>query len=238
MCREWKEPSEFNRSRMHRGGIDSRCKVCKRAQSRARVAAYVSEDPATIRICSKCGESKPLAEYHTNRSKPGGYQTECKACAIARGQRHYREHADEKHAYDRQYRAINRERKQAHDRAYYQRNAAAIRLRVRQYGRRRKAEDPSRWNHLHNLRWRRRAERLKAGGSYTLAEWHALCAQYGHRCLACGSTGRLEVDHVVPVSLGGSNTIANLQPLCPDCNRAKGTKTIDYRPLPADQPQD
>ena len=40
---------------------------------------------------------------------------------------------------------------------------------------------------------------------------------------------KLTVDHIVPVSLGGKNTIDNLQPLCLTCNSKKHNKIIDYR---------
>lgn len=43
-------------------------------------------------------------------------------------------------------------------------------------------------------------------------------------CAMCGRSGvgvKLEVDHKVPVSKGGSNSLNNLQTLCFDCNRGK-----------------
>lgn len=47
----------------------------------------------------------------------------------------------------------------------------------------------------------------------------------GFRCRACGAGTmdgvRLEVDHVIAVSLGGSDQYENLQTLCFDCNRGK-----------------
>jgi 5-methylcytosine-specific restriction endonuclease McrA len=70
-----------------------------------------------------------------------------------------------------------------------------------------------------------------AAGSYTLQEWKDLCAKYDHRCLKCGRTDRpLSVDHIIPLSCGGSHRIENLQPLCRNCNSSKGTKRTDYRP--------
>lgn len=44
----------------------------------------------------------------------------------------------------------------------------------------------------------------------------------GYRCRRCGSTSRLEVDHVIPLARGGSNDPSNLQTLCFPCNRRKG----------------
>jgi|SRR5438876_2767443 len=42
------------------------------------------------------------------------------------------------------------------------------------------------------------------------------------RCTKCGSRERLEFDHIVPVSMGGSSTARNLELLCENCNRQKG----------------
>lgn len=49
----------------------------------------------------------------------------------------------------------------------------------------------------------------------------------GGACKACGSTERLEVDHIIPVSREGTDEVENLQPLCYDCNRAKSDQTMD-----------
>jgi hypothetical protein len=55
---------------------------------------------------------------------------------------------------------------------------------------------------------------------------------YGEKCLCCGSTENLTLDHINPVKLGGKNSLDNLQPLCKSCNSKKGTKSTDYRPKP------
>ena len=48
------------------------------------------------------------------------------------------------------------------------------------------------------------------------------------RCRACGFSDSLtmEIDHIVPRSLGGSNDIDNLQALCSFCNNTKANIEI------------
>jgi hypothetical protein len=49
----------------------------------------------------------------------------------------------------------------------------------------------------------------------------------GWKCKACSAIEALCVDHIIPVSKGGSDELDNLQTLCKSCNSRKGSK-IDY----------
>lgn len=51
-----------------------------------------------------------------------------------------------------------------------------------------------------------------------------LIAEAGFACVACGSSERLCIDHIMPRRRGGTNDRANLQVLCAPCNTSKGSK--------------
>lgn len=52
----------------------------------------------------------------------------------------------------------------------------------------------------------------------------ALVKRDGPSCRICKSTMQITLDHIIPTSRGGKNTLTNLQFLCLVCNNRKGNK--------------
>jgi 5-methylcytosine-specific restriction endonuclease McrA len=50
----------------------------------------------------------------------------------------------------------------------------------------------------------------------------------GHRCIRCGTSENLTLDHRIPIAKGGSDEASNLQTMCERCNFSKG----DLDPAP------
>lgn len=46
------------------------------------------------------------------------------------------------------------------------------------------------------------------------------------KCARCGSREKLEYDHIVPISKGGSNTARNIELLCEKHNRSKSNNVV------------
>jgi 5-methylcytosine-specific restriction endonuclease McrA len=76
----------------------------------------------------------------------------------------------------------------------------------------------------------RRSKHLRrsAPGSYTVEQLQARIDLYGRRCYLCGCDWdalvpkEKHIEHVIPLSRGGTNWPANLRPACGRCNRIKG----------------
>ena len=176
------------------------------------------------KVCKKCGLPKDHSEFSKTKRNKDGLQRWCKLCTSEYQAANYKKNPESK-------------KKKVQDRYYADLGASRAKERVRNAGRRI-------YHNIKSLLWKKsnpdkvnatnhtRRAKLKGGGRYTAAEWKALKEKFHHTCLRCKRKEpqiRLEPDHIIAVACGGSNTIDNIQPLCSQCNRIKGTKREDYR---------
>jgi len=75
----------------------------------------------------------------------------------------------------------------------------------------------------------RRARKRNAVGRFTAEQISSLFAKQRGRCASCKDklSNRFHRDHRMPLVLGGSNEIENIELLCSDCNLKKGCKHPD-----------
>jgi len=186
--------------------------------------------------CSACGIVKPSSQFYKKETSKDGLRGKCKEC-WAKQTREYRQHnkdsvrqwASYKHRkispeYIRQYYSKQREKILEYKRRYRQRHSEKMRKRDARY----REEHPMVRKAQYS---RRRAQERDAKGEFSFGQWKAIKRFYSPdgKCLCCGEARRLQVDHVVPLSKGGTNWPGNLQPLCKGCNLRKHTDDTDYR---------
>jgi len=70
-----------------------------------------------------------------------------------------------------------------------------------------------------------RAQRAGVEDSLTLDQWGVLLESTAWRCAWCRSDQNIQVEHMIPISRGGGNTVDNVAPFCSSCNFSKGNKT-------------
>ena len=77
---------------------------------------------------------------------------------------------------------------------------------------------------------------IRNGGFHSKGEWENLKAKYNWTCPCCKEREpflnqkykHLTKDHIIAISMGGSDNIENIQPLCHRCNSRKQAKEITY----------
>lgn len=76
----------------------------------------------------------------------------------------------------------------------------------------------------------RRSKRVGGDGEHTLDEIEFIMEMQGHKCACCGvhlDDSNKHLDHKLPLALGGSNEVKNLQWLCKFCNISKSDSHPD-----------
>lgn len=185
-----------------------------------------------MKNCTKCGQDKPLDDFHNDKSKKDGKRPNCKLChntqimdayrvdpsvRLARAKDYYEKHHDEirakANASPATLEATRKRRRENPDK-------------VREAARRWADKNKDKVREWHKVQMsRRRAQ----SGCHSVPEWRALLKQCNHKCVGCGcQPDMLERDHIIPVSQGGSDNISNIQPLCGTCNKRKGVQTINF----------
>lgn len=202
-------------ARKDSGLLRSDCKDCFKAAKNRRYWADADKARAIARKSSQKPEgpsTKGAATKVRNRAaRPELYE------AIA--MRYEAAHMDERHLARVARHAADRDEDNAAQRAWYRAN----RTRAIAASKAVIARNPERSRmYAHKTRAMRKA----APGLVTVEEWKAKWARFEGRCVYCMAPA-VELEHVIPLSRGGSNWIANLVPACFGCNRAKHGKTLD-----------
>lgn len=201
-----------------------------KAEERERRADLLARG---LYVCSQCGEVKPIDAF--DKASPssgsfGGIKPGCRACNLVYATRHRERHPDKVREASRlcerrrwaEFRDVLSAACNARKKKERQDRPDVVRARDRAYRATRRVE------HAASNRRRRYA---KMRGGLTGAQAREVFSFYGDRCLCCGATGRLAIDHVIPLSWGGPHEAHNIQPLCVPCNSSKGARrSTDYRP--------
>jgi len=245
-CLFWCSKSEFYKDRSAKDGLKTQCKKCHwEREKQHRIDdpnRLVQLKEAKLRRRDKA-LSRQREHYQENRERE-----------LAKDREAYWADPEKARQRIKDYRlTLSPEVKRQRSREAFRRNPERYRIYDRsrtpqklEYQRRNRAENPDKFREKaredrknHPERYRRndfqhylRRRALKKGCSehFTLQEWEQLCESFGNRCLRCGQEKILTVDHIVPLSKHGADTIDNIQCLCRNCNSWKRDKTIDFRP--------
>ena len=172
-----------------------------------------------MKICSKCRTSKAITDFHKDPKHKDGLRSECKECQGARIKEWNDNHKEWRKKRDAQYHRehYRKSKRAAYYRKRYQDNKERIKQQNREYRMKHKAQAVIRTAKY-------RSTKLSLEATLTNEQWEGLKLMFKNRCIYCGKrTKRLEREHIIPVSCGGSFTLQNIVPSCRSCNARKGT---------------
>jgi 5-methylcytosine-specific restriction endonuclease McrA len=166
-----------------------------------------------LKRCCKCGSVKAREDFHKDASRDDGLCRQCKEC---------------KRSYARAWNARHPERKAESSKAWYEANKARAHELALQWNcrnpegrraiqRRWRKRNPE-WvlvNRRLSMRARRRRGEAVPYGVVLLRD----------PCSYCGTPAE-QIDHIVPVSRGGSSDWDNLTAACGGCNQEKRDKPL------------
>ena len=191
-----------------------------------------------LKRCTCCGEEQPATtEYFPqDRHVKSGLSSWCRECRRKRQLSYGAAHRAEANAYFARYREQNRERLAENERLrqaaqgdrcreLHRASYARHREENRERDRLRRLE-PGRADAVRVAGQRRRARQLGASGHHTAADVAAQRTRQKGLCFWCREkVGRsYHVDHVVPLSRGGSDGPENLVIACASCNLHKSAR--------------
>lgn len=166
-----------------------------------------------MKFCKKC-------KIDTERYARG----DCKPCAKASHAAYRAINQDKVRERRKKYCAANVDKKRAANAKYIADNPEKKKERNAKY----KAENPEKCR-IHNQN--RRARKLKNGGKLSQGLAERLFKLQKGKCPCCQMPlgDDYQLDHIMPIALGGSNTDDNMQLLRKQCNNQKHAKhPIDF----------
>lgn len=148
---------------------------------------------------------------------------------------YYKNNPEKRKKYSKQYTEKNKEKIKKYKKDFYQLNKECLLKKSKEYYERNKQKNFA--------RTRRRKIKLRES-VYDLYSVEEIIELYGNICHICNeeidttlprSTGvlgwqkGLHLDHVVPISKGGTDTVSNIRPAHAICNLSKGSTILEGR---------
>ena len=170
-----------------------------------------------MKVCKKCGENKPLSEYHKKKQSKDGHESACKVCRNAERKAYYE---------------ANREKVTAQQKAYYEANREEILVANKAYHAEKYANDPEYRAQRNAAAIRRKRLLASAVQEPYLREdiferdnWTCgLCDEPIDPELRFPDSDSASIDHIIPISHGGDDTPDNVQAAHLSCNLSKGNR--------------
>ena len=200
-----KEYNEKNKVRLSLQRLEYKLEHKEEIKKRHAALNYPPDLTILEKVCSKCGEIKSIANFGKSTKQKDGYNKQCKDCLLIRNSAYQKEHPEVGRKAARKYYRIHKEEISIKLMLVYRtvvgRNKAIVAA--------------------HNRRY--------AGGIPLTKEVVSEVVNAANGvCIYCGKQiTKGHLDHVIPISKGGTNAKENLVWVCARCNLSKGDRDLE-----------
>ena len=194
-------------------------------------------DNYNTKQCSKCKRFFDMTEhfFYRNKKRKDGLQNFCKSCQKEYAKNYHketygerksnenrksREYFDKNPEYRKEYYQKNKAKQKAYAKEWYQQNKEKHRRLTNKW----RMENKEQFNIIVR-RYQHKKRSVKF--NFTENDWNAALDHFGNKCAYCGKNGKLQKEHVIPVSKNGPFIPSNVIPACASCNVSKLDKDLD-----------
>jgi hypothetical protein len=240
-CKEEKYIYDFGSRKKTKDGLRNECKKCANLQSKLskeKNKEKVSEREKQYRLNSRDKKAEYYKKYKEENKekidKKNKIYAENNKEKIKESQKKYKEKNKERIKEYRlknkelilekskEYRENNKEKESERIKEWRLKNKDRVRLKNREW----------RLNNLHVMRineQNRRSRKKFNGGKLSKGIIEKLYNEQKGLCACCGESleNGYHLDHIIPLTMGGSHSDDNAQLLTPHCNLSKGCKHPD-----------
>lgn len=193
--------------------------------------------------CRHCGNVYPSTTEYFYKDRKGkhGVGSICKQCALHKSKEWYANNLQHAKATRSKYRATHKAERQLYVKLHANNFKVYNRDSYKRHSYKRmehaklwQQSNPEKRRITYTLALhRRRARKHAAPGSHTSTDIDILYINQRGKCAYCGCdlNGKYHVDHIVPLSRGGTDYAENLALACPHCNMSKNNKLLsEWKP--------
>lgn len=169
------------------------------------------------KYCGSCKEHLTIEAFAKNRARKDGLQNYCRKCSNQATKRSISKDRSKSRERALRYKASHKEQvKAAEHSRYWNNRESEIARRLKHL-----KDNPA----LHSNNAQKRRARIANNGVFQISK-RELERLYSSKCFYCQSVQNITIDHVVPISRGGTHSIGNLVACCKPCNSSKHARFI------------
>jgi 5-methylcytosine-specific restriction endonuclease McrA len=196
----------FGREKKRKDGLKSQCKECIAAQKReywGKNKEKLYKQQLTYKKLNRAFKSDVYFKIKESKKE---YYSKNRDKILEWSKNYYSKYKEQYiKRYKGKYRNKYKEKSKEYNHKWRQKNKEKIRI----------------------YKIKRENKKINLPSNLTSEQWEKINKSFNNCCAYCGKSGKMTVEHFIPISKGGEFTINNILPVCLSCNSSK--KDRDFK---------